>query len=384
MRVGIEAQRLFREKKHGMDIVALELIRHLRTCETELEFVVFVKKGSDNKCLSGISGIKIVTLPNAPYPIWEQLILPWAVKKYKVNLLHCTANTAPIFVSVPLLVTLHDIIYLENKTGSSTSFYQRFGNRYRAWLVPKIVRKAVGIITVSNFEKKNIDAFFKFESNFVRCIYNGVGAHFFRINNQVQLNSSAKKYNLPDQFVFFIGNTDPKKNVIGVLKAMHLLKQAGNLHFKLVMPDINLQYIQSLLSSIKANELIQHIQILPYVPNQELPVILNQAKVFLYPSLRESFGIPMLEAMKCGVPVIASNTSSMPEVAADAALFINPTDPKSIADAILQLMNNDKLQQQLVHNGLARAAHFSWKQNAAETIQLYEYVLSNFNSRLKQ
>jgi glycosyltransferase involved in cell wall biosynthesis len=384
MRVGIEAQRLFRKKKHGMDIVALELIRNLHTVRTQIEFVVFVKQGDDNTCLNGVAGVKVVILPNAPYPIWEQLILPWAVKKYKVDLLHCTANTAPLFLSVPFLVTLHDIIYLENKTGQSSSFYQRFGNYYRAWLVPKIVKKAVAIVTVSHFEKKNIDTYFNFKADFVKCIYNGVGAHFKKINDTKQLAACSVQYNLPDKFIFFIGNTDPKKNVIGVLKALHLLKKSGQLQYKLVMPDINIQYIQSLLVTIGAQDIMQDIHILPYVPNAELPAILNKASIFLYPSLRESFGIPLLEAMKCGVPVIASNTSSMPEVAADAALYVNPLDSNSIAKAIVELSINKPLSIQLVEKGLARSQFFSWQHNATETSQLYQTILTNSHKRLKQ
>lgn len=381
MRVGIEAQRLFRKKKHGMDIVALELIRNLQAVHTQIEFVVFVKQGEDNTCLNGVNGIQVVILPNVPYPIWEQLILPWAVRKYKVDLLHCTANTAPLFLSVPLLITLHDIIYLENKTGSSSSLYQRFGNYYRAWLVPKIVKKAAKIITVSEFEKKNIDAYFKFKESFVVCIYNGVGAHFKPEQNLALLAACKHKFQLPNQFIFFIGNTDPKKNVQGVLKAFQLLKQNSDFNYKLVMPDINKSYIQSLLTTIGSESLIQDIQILPYVPNHELPSILNLASVFIYPSLRESFGIPLLEAMMCGVPVVSSNTSSMPEITADAAVLIDPFNPESIANGVMQYLTNDDFRKQKIENGLERAKYFTWKNNAAQTIQLYHAVLTNFNTR---
>jgi len=382
MRVGIEAQRLFRKKKHGMDIVALELIKNLHVFNAEFEFVVFVKKGEDAACLSEVKGIELVELPNAPYPIWEQFILPWAVRKYKVQLLHCTSNTAPLYLSVPLVVTLHDIIYLDRSSKSSSSFYQKFGNYYRAWLVPKIVKKASKLITVSAFEKKNIQTFFGLKEDFIQIIYNGVGSHFKQQLDPNLLQEFKLKYQLPEEYIFFIGNTDPKKNVEGVLHALHLLKIKGKLNLKLVMPDINREYIQSILVKLNAQNLIDDLHILPYVPNNELPYVLSLAKVFLYPSIRESFGIPILEAMKCGVPVIASDTSSMPEVAGDAALFINPFEVESIADAIVSSLENETERMVLIQKGLKRAEQFTWSNNARETTQLYKLILSNSKQTL--
>jgi len=382
MRIGIEAQRLFRKKKHGMDIVALELIKNLHVFNAEFEFIVFVKKGEDAACLSEVKGIKVVELPNAPYPIWEQFILPWAVRKHKVQLLHCTSNTAPLFLSVPLVVTLHDIIYLDKSSKSSSSFYQKFGNYYRAWLVPKIVKKAAKLITVSAFEKKNIESFFNFKENFVQVIYNGVGTHFNRNLDVKKLQEFKLKYLLPDEFIFFIGNTDPKKNVEGVLHAIHILKKEGKLSLKLVMPDINRDYIQSILVKLNAENLINDLHILPYVPNNELPYVLSLAKLFLYPSIRESFGIPMLEAMKCGVPVIASDTSSMPEVAGDAAIFVNPFQAESIAIAIKSSLENENQRMEFIQKGLKRAEQFTWSNNALQTTQLYKLVMSNLKKPL--
>lgn len=382
MRVGIEAQRLFRKKKHGMDIVALELIKNLHSLQSNLDFVVFVKKGEDSACLSQVKGVEVIELPNAPYPIWEQIILPLAVKKHKVNLLHCTSNTAPLFLSVPLIVTLHDIIYLEKNTKTSTSFYQRFGNYYRAWIVPKIAKKAAKLITVSQFEKQNIDRFFGFKNNHVQCIYNGVGAHFKHELDQESLAACKQKYQLPEHFIFFIGNTDPKKNVEGVMRALQILKQQGAIHTKIVMPDISRNYMKSILATLNDESLFNDLHILPYVPNQELPLILNLASVFLYPSIRESFGIPMLEAMKCGVPVIASNTSSMPEVAADAAILIDPNKSEMLAQAITNCLQDKKLCADLIAKGYKRANCFSWNKNATETVQLYQLVLSTIHPQL--
>jgi glycosyltransferase involved in cell wall biosynthesis len=356
MRIGIEAQRIFRKKKHGMDMVALELIRALQ----------------NSACLSESAQVKIVELPKSPYPIWEQWHLPRAVKKYKLDLLHCTSNTAPLFLSVPLVLTLHDIIYLEKISLTQGTAYQKFGNIYRKWNVPIIAKKAKKILTVSDFENQRICSHFGFNKSLVQTVYNAAASHFTKITDAKILSDSKIKYHLPDQYIFFLGNTDPKKNVIGVLKAISLLKAKNALPCKLLMLDINRQYLQNLANEIGDPDIVNEIVFTGYVPNKELPAIYSMATLFLYPSLRESFGIPLVEAMRCEVPVITSNTSSMPEIVGDAAHICDPFDAQSIADAILLVWNNAELQQQMKVKGLTRGQMFSWELNANSTLEVYK------------
>lgn len=372
MRIGIEAQRIFRKKKHGMDMVALELIRALGELHTTHEFFIFVNETEDIACLKPAANFQIIPLKPAPYPIWEQWHLPRAAKKYKLDLLHCTSNTAPVFLSVPLVLTLHDIIYLEKINLNQGTAYQKFGNIYRKLNVPMIVNKAHPILTVSNFENKRITEHFGFASDRVITAYNGAGSHFKRITDEQVLQQAKEKYKLPNQFIFFLGNTDPKKNVVGVLKALSILRKANKLPCPLLMLDINRDYLNNLANEIGDPDILEHIQFTGYVPNTELPAIYSQATLFLYPSLRESFGIPLVEAMKCGVPVITSNTSSMPEIVSDAALICDPFSAQSIADAVVKLWENAELQSDLVAKGFERAKHFSWENNARLTLSLYE------------
>lgn len=374
MRIGIEAQRIFRKNKHGMDMVALELIKALQRSNTQHEFVVFVKPDEDEQCLQASANVKIVKVRSAPYPIWEQLYFPKAAAKEKVDLLHCTSNTAPLWLKVPLILTLHDIIYLEKISLSQGSSYQKFGNIYRKLNVPKIVPKAVKILTVSDFEKDRIQQYFNLNDQRVLTAYNGVGAHFQPVLGQTELNNAKAKYQLPDQFIFFLGNTDPKKNVKGVLQALSILKKQNALPAPLVMLDINRDYLQSLATEIGDSAILNQIHFTGYVPNKELPAIYSLATLFLYPSLRESFGIPLVEAMACGVPVITSNTSSMPEIAQDAALIADPFKPETIAEAIQQLWQDKALQKSLITKGIQRAKHFNWDANALLTLKVYEEV----------
>jgi glycosyltransferase involved in cell wall biosynthesis len=372
MRIGIEGQRLFREKKHGMDMVALELIKHLQRIDNENEYVIFVKPDKDNNCIPKALNFKIVELKGGFYPLWEQIALPLAAAREGCDVLHCTSNTAPIFCKVPLITIIHDIIYLEHislfKKGGS--LYQKFGNMYRRLVVPVIARKSKIVTTVSEFEKERIGNFLKLTNNLM-TVYNGVGSHFTKITDKALLDTARVKYKLPEYFLFFLGNTDPKKNTPNVLKAFALFNQTSEIQYKLVMLDYDEQELMKTLRAIGHPDIRKDIIMTGYVPNAELPAIINQCKIFLYPSLRESFGIPILEGMACGVPVITSNTSSMPEIAGDAAAIVDPNNPEEIAAAMHRIMDDIEYRAALCLKGIERASLFSWQAMAEKYLGLY-------------
>lgn len=381
MKIGIEGQRLFRTKKHGMDMVALELINELQKIDHENEYVVFVKPDEDKSTLQETQNFKIIELGGGPYPIWEQIALPKAAKKEGCDMLHCTSNTAPVSPGMPLITTLHDIIYMESTSifTKAGTWYQKIGNMYRRLVVPKVVRISDKIITVSNFERKRIADFFEIPDNDGRlvAIYNGVTEHFRKIDDQGELNRVKQLYKLPENFLFFLGNTDPKKNTSGVLKAFsdYLIKTGDDMY--LVMLDYEESSLNKILSGIGDKKLRSRILLTGYVVNTDLPAIYNLCKIFLYPSLRESFGIPMLEAMRCGVPVITSNTSSMPEVSGDAAYIVDPYKPEEITDGIIELLNNKQLRNELVEKGIKQSRKFSWENMAKDVLKLYQEVYIN-------
>ena len=384
MRIGIEAQRIFRLKKHGMDMVALELIRELQKLDKVNEYFIYVRPDQDSNCIQETDNFKI-RLINGNYALWEQIYLPQAIKKDNCQLLHCTSNTAPIFVSTPLIVTLHDIIYME-KSIKNTLFckgtnYQKFGNLYRRFVVPKIVKNSSRIITVSEFEKRRIAKLFNLSDAKIKAIYNGVSVYFKKNNDQAELERVKTKYNLPDKYFFFLGNTDPKKNTKGLLQALAIYYRKSGDSTPLVILDLNRDFVLRTLKEINEERLIYKLFLTGYIPNTDLPSIYTLSCLFLYPSLRESFGIPMLEAMACGVPVITSNTSSMPEVAGDAALLTDPFKPEEIADAMIELLNNISLQNSLIEKGYIQSAKFTWKAMATQMLSEYNNII-NTNSNI--
>ena len=380
MKIGIEGQRLFRRKKHGMDMVALELIKNLQQIDKENEYIVFVNPDEDNACIPAAPNFKIVELKGGPYPTWEQIALPAAAKSMDCDILHCIGNTGSIRCKVLMITILHDIIYLESISifKKAGSWYQKLGNMYRRWVVPTVAKKSRRVVTVSNFEKERIKNFMGLGNN-LTAIYNGVGEHFQKITDLQKLHEAKEKYKLPDNFLFFLGNTDPKKNTPNVLKAFADFNLQSKLKFKLVMLDYDENALQKILADIGHPETRDDILLTGYVKNSDLPAIINQCKVFLYPSLRESFGIPILEGMACGVPVITSNTSSMPEIAGDAALIVDPNNINEITQGIIKILDDENYRANLCKKGIERAKKFSWRNMAGEYLELYKQVYAEVN-----
>ena len=172
MRIGIEAQRIFRKNKHGMDYVVLQEIIELQKMDTRNEYFVFVAPGPD-RCIEDSRNVHVIEVEGSFYPAWEQIQLPKAAHEANVDLLHCTSNTAPIRCNIPLILTLHDIIFLEPRDKRNRSLYQNMGWLYRRLVVPRILKKCRRIITVSEFERNNILSKLKLPPKQVVMIYNG-------------------------------------------------------------------------------------------------------------------------------------------------------------------------------------------------------------------
>lgn len=370
MKIGIEAQRIFRKNKHGMDYVALETIRQLQQTDKRNEYYIFVASGED-RCLDESENFRIVEIKKQPYPIWEQISLPRAIRRIKPQLLHCTGNTAPIDNKVPLILTLHDIIFLEKRRGGNKSVYQEMGWYYRKLIVPRILPACKRIITVSGYERDRICRALHLPEQMVTTIYNGYGPHFGIQPGQAGVTG---KYIDSDDYILFLGNTDPKKNTPRVLKAYGIYLKASVHKRPLMIADLKETYIDSILKAENLEHIKPHLSYPGYIPNKDLAALYNDAFLFLYPSLRESFGIPMLEAMACGTPVIAGNTSAMPEIAGGAALLTDARDARNIAGKMLLLESSKRLYSEKAEAGLRRAALFSWEKTAEAVLEVYKEV----------
>ena len=373
MRIGIEAQRLLRPNKHGMDIVALELIRALQRIDQLNEYYIFVRPDVDRKCLNPSHNVHIVEIECPNYALWEQYYLPKFAQKYKLDILHCTANTAPLFCNVPVVVTLHDVIFMEKTPKKSTSTtYQRLGNLYRKYIVPAAVKRAEHVVTVSHYEKKQIINTLPIPESKISVVHNGVGHSFKQVPILPQVQLVKHRYELPESYFFYLGNTDPKKNLLNVIKAFSLFAQKVENVF-LVIADLSQHVIENQLKKIGCLSLMARIRCIGYVPSHLLPTIYFNALAFLYPSLRESFGLPILEAMSIGTPVLTSDAAAMPEIAGEAAFLADPTSPEDIYHKMMGIYFNEPKREEMIEAGYANAALFSWEKSASEMLKVYKY-----------
>jgi glycosyltransferase involved in cell wall biosynthesis len=370
MKIAIEAQRIFRKKKHGMDIVALETIKELQKIDKVNEYYIFVNQG-DDVCLESKDNFHVIQLSALSYFWWEQVALPLALKKLKPDLLHSTSNTAPIWCKIPLILTLHDIIFMERMPKGHESLYQIYGRMYRRFVLPRILPHCRKILTVSEYEMQNINQQLKLGSE-VTVVYNGYSEHFRKMGDDG--NVVEKYIKVPNGYIMFLGNTDPKKNTKRTLKAYGIYAKLSANPLPLLICDLSEKLIDRMIRKEGIDRNIKSLLHFPgYIDNVDLPYLYNGAKVFLYTSLRESFGIPILESMACGTPVITSNTSAIPEIAGTGAVMVSPQNEAAIAKELIRLETDPDYYQQQVQYGLERVKEFSWKKTARKVLEIYNH-----------
>ncbi len=376
MKIGIEIQRLFRKKKYGIETSSLELIKKMQALDPNFEFVLFAKDDADRACFTESGKFKIKTLAGDFFADFEQIFLPLAAKAEKIDLLHCTGNTAPYFSPVPIVQTLHDIIFMD-PIPRNDNLYQRVGNHYRRHLVPIVTPRSEAVITVSNYEKERIISRLSIDESKIQVIYNGINEKHFRICDCPTEKSKVRLYyGLPEKFILFLGNPSFRKNPTGVIEAYVMYASKVENPLPLVTPGLSETYVTQELRKLNAT-CDPKLFITPgYIKEEDLPIVYGLSEVFLFPSLSEGFGMPVVEAMACGTPVITSKISSMPEIAGDAALLIDPMSPPSIADALIQILSNEQIRLDMIQDGILNAKRFSWDITAEKVLGIYEHILA--------
>jgi glycosyltransferase involved in cell wall biosynthesis len=387
LRVGIEAFRIFRKKKHGIDHVAIELIRDLCSRKLDFELFIFCFKGNYSpEHIPNNPNVRFITIPRHPSPVAEQALLPLLAKIYRLDLLHSTGNTSPIFLPCKRIVTLHDIIYLEatTKAMSSASLYQRIGNWYRSLIVPVIIRKADRIITVSIAERKIIENRFPDLAPKISVIYNSCP---YQLLQHAAISHPVPKGLRTKEYYFHLGNTDPKKNTERLLVACYNLMKRGKLHFPLVIADIPITNIRRIIYKNNLQGLESMLEPVGYLNHNEIASYYQHSRLFLYPGIRESFGIPLLEAMAFGAPVLAGDIPALKEVGGEAALYVRPDSIEAIEGSILDYESDPRISEQMVKNGYQRLKSFNWSKSANELIEIYtgkEAIIDNGGRLIKK
>ena len=295
--------------------------------------------------------------------------MPRAARHDHLDLLHVT-YTLPPFLRCRTVVTVHDISY--------AFFPQAFSRRDRLLLsvaVPSSMRRADRVITVSESARRDIIRHYRIAEHKIVAIPEAAEEHFTPIRACDDLARVRTRYQLPERYILAVGNLQPRKNLRRLIEAFAFLKGAERVPQRLVLVGKGLWRESEIFDDIRARGLEGEIIATGYVPDADLPALYSAADVFVYPSLYEGFGLPPLEAMACGTPVIASTASSLPEVVGDAALLVDPLHTGELVMALRRVLTDGALHQHLASAGVVRAAHFSWAETARRTLAVYHDVL---------
>ncbi|MBW8001086.1 MAG: glycosyltransferase family 4 protein [Planctomycetes bacterium] len=295
--------------------------------------------------------------------IWDFILLPKKLRKLKIDAAIFPKNIVPFFTAAKRYAVMHDMAYFDYKLNA----YPMLDTIYMKIMIPLSAKRADGIFAVSEHTKKDILHYTNCDDKKITVTHEAADKIYKPIKNDTVLNHVKKKYDLPDKFIMYVGSLSPRKNVVGLLKAFSRIRT--RIPHNLVLTGSKSWKDTKVYETIKELNLTNRINQLGYVEHEDMPAMYNLANCYLYPSLYEGFGLPVLEAMQSGCPVIASNTTSIPEVAGNAALLVNPLDVNQIAEAICTVVNDPEKQNQLIKAGLEQAKKFSWEKCAEIILQ---------------
>lgn len=302
------------------------------------------------------------------YFVIDNFIFPLHALWRKADLLHCPAFILPLWnFRYKKVITIHDLgFYI-----FGGQFARGWHTRHMRFMLPYSISKADKIIAVSQATKQQIVDIFKINPEKVAVTYEGVSEKYRVIKDRAEVNKTLLKYRLQAPYILFVGTMDPRKNLVRLIQAFQKVK-LGKKDLKLVIVGRKGElYTDELNKLIASGDII----LTGYVEEEDMVCLYNGASVFVFPSLYEGFGLPILEAMACGTPVITSNVYSMPEVAGDAALLVDPENVEALAKGIKRLQDETALRSELIAKGLTRASAFTWDKTATATLTVYQEVM---------
>jgi glycosyltransferase involved in cell wall biosynthesis len=304
--------------------------------------------------------------------VYSHLFSALNVRKQKLDVFHSPANVVPLGYRGPFTVTVHDLaIYRHPDLFPSK---QGFSVKY---LVPKTVDRADRIIAVSESTKKDVQEFFEVPEDKISVVYEGVLSERYETRSKAEISSLRSRFGISGDYLLFVGTLEPRKNLIRLLEAFYLfLERRPDLKdtIQLVITGGKGWLYDSIFEEVESRKLGNRVIFTGYLATEELTSLYTNALASIYPSLYEGFGLPVLEAMSAGLPVITSNTSSMPEVAGSAALLVDPLDTEGLSRSLEKVIDDKDLRSELSRKGRRQAKLFSWQRAAEETLKVYKSI----------
>jgi glycosyltransferase involved in cell wall biosynthesis len=380
MLIGIDASRSVPRKRTGTENYSLHLIRHLLPLESDHRYRLYFNRPPAYSLQSTTCHLRIMPFPR----LWTHLRLSWEMMRRPPDLLFVPAHVLPVVHPRRSVVTIHDLGYLYYPQAHRVldRLYLDLSTRYNA-------HAAAHLIADSLATQRDLVERYDTEPDKITVVYPGYDeATFQPVRDEKAIEAVKTKYDIAGDYVLFVGTLQPRKNLTRLLEAFSLCGlQAPN---KFGTPTSNLQPVTSNLQLVIAGKkgwlyqdifrrveelgLENKVAFTGYVPEGDLPALLSGARLFVLPSLYEGFGLPVLEAMACGTPVVCSNVSSLPEVAGEAALLVDPLDVEGLAAAMKRVLGDETQQAELIARGFEQAQRFSWEKCAREVLAVLENV----------
>jgi glycosyltransferase involved in cell wall biosynthesis len=318
--------------------------------------------------------VKIPAYLPASRWLWMQLLLPDVIRRDQPNLCHFTNAIAPLRHAAPYVLTVHD---------ASLFLFRHFHpwSRLLAMrlIMPTIARRAAAIITVSETARQDLLRVLNLPPEKVEVVYEAPPDWFHRVEDAAALTTLQQKYNLPQAFILYVGTMEPRKNLSRLVQALALLRRQG-CPVPMIMVGPMGWHMDGFPQLIDRLQLTDYVRYLGYVPTADLPGLFTLATLFAFPSLYEGFGLPPVEAMVCGTPILTSRNTAMAEICDDAAELVDPNDVEAIAGGLHKLLSDPDRRQALRQLGFQRAASFSWHTAAVKTLSIYQRILANGQS----
>jgi glycosyltransferase involved in cell wall biosynthesis len=373
MRVGINASKFF-EVNTGVGRYTSNLCKYILETDGKNDYFLYspgqmdiVIRTDRTKIQFKKSGIALKN--NTLRILWEQVTLPYYSMNGRLDLFHYTDHSLSILQRThPAIITVHDIAYVR-----FPKLLNKSRQIYKKYILNMSIKRANVIVADSYSTKRDIINYFRIKEEKIKVVYPGVERRFRPISN---VKEYRLKNNLPSKIILNVGTLEPRKNIITLIKAFKKLRERGLRDYKLVIAGDKGWLYKQIFDEIKSSDLQKEVLFLGIIGDEDLPMLYNCADMFVYPSLYEGFGFPPLEAMACGIPVITSNTSSLPEVIGDAGIMVNPTDVNSLCERMYNLLKDKELWHYMSNKGLERSKLFSWKETAKKILEIYDEILS--------